>query len=61
MNAKDIVIVRQIVRYLLNKVYGTTNTTNMATSNQHPAGYQHTVYQVSVVTYPSNNTNNGFM
>jgi hypothetical protein len=59
MNAKAIVIVQPIVRYPVNNVYGTTNTTYMATSNQHPAGYQQTVYQVHVVTYPSNNTNNG--
>jgi hypothetical protein len=64
MNAKEIVIVQPIVRYPVNNVYGTTNTTYMATSNQHPATYyptgnQQTVYQVHVVTYPSNNTNNG--
>jgi hypothetical protein len=59
MNAKEIVIVQPIVRYPVNNVYGTTNTTYMATSNQHPAGYQQTVNQVPVVTDPSNNTNNG--
>jgi hypothetical protein len=36
----------------------------VVTSNQHPPAYyptanQQTVYQVPVVTYPSNNTNNG--
>jgi hypothetical protein len=60
INAKAIVIVQPIVRYPVNNVYGTTNTTYMATSNQHPAGYQQTVYhQEPVVTDPSNNTNNG--
>jgi hypothetical protein len=59
INAKAIVIVQPIVRYPVNNVYGTTNTTYMATSNQHPAANQQTVNQVPVVTYPSNNTNNG--
>jgi hypothetical protein len=63
MNAKAIVIVQPIVRYPVNNVYppiSTTNTTYIATSNQHPAGYQQTVYhQEPVVTDPSNNTNNG--
>jgi hypothetical protein len=61
MNAKEIVIVQPIVRYPDNNVYpmSTTNTTYVVTSNQHPAGYQQTVYQVPVMTYLSNNTNNG--
>ncbi|XP_046641253.1 uncharacterized protein LOC124326453 isoform X2 [Daphnia pulicaria] len=59
MNAEAIVIVQPIVRYPVNNVYGTTNTTYMATSNQHPAANQQTVNQVPVVTYPSNNTNKG--
>jgi hypothetical protein len=61
MNAEAIVIVRPIVRYPVNHVYpiSTNNTTYMVTSNQHPAAYQQTIYQVPVVTYPFNNTNNG--
>jgi hypothetical protein len=60
MNAEAIVIVRPIVQNPVNNVHGMTNTTYMATSNQHQAGYQQqTVYQEPVVTYPSNNTNNG--
>jgi hypothetical protein len=59
---------RPIVRYPVNHVnaypMSTTNTTYMVTSKQHPATYyptanQQTVYQAPVVTYPSNNTNNG--
>jgi hypothetical protein len=61
INSEEIVIVQPIVLYPFNNVYpiSTTNTTYMATSNQHPAGYQQTVNQVPVVTDPSNNTNNG--
>jgi hypothetical protein len=62
MNAKEIVIVRPIViRHPVNNVYpiSTNNTTYMVTSNQPSAAFQQTVYQVPVVTYPSNNTNNG--
>ncbi|XP_046448060.1 uncharacterized protein LOC124196866 [Daphnia pulex] len=59
MNAKAIVVVWPIVQNPVNNVHGMTNTTYMATSNQHPAAYQQTVYQVPVMTYPSNNTNNG--
>ncbi len=63
MNAKAIAVVRPIViRHPVNNVYpmSTTNTTYVVTSN-HPAAYpnQQTIYQVPVVTYPSNNTNNG--
>jgi hypothetical protein len=62
INSEAIVIVRPIFRYPVNNVYPistTINTTYMATSNQHPAAYQQTVYQVPVVTDPSNNTNKG--
>ncbi|EFX82361.1 hypothetical protein DAPPUDRAFT_241421 [Daphnia pulex] len=68
MNAKAIVVIRPIVRYPVNHVnaypMSTTNTTYVVTSSQHPTAYyptanQQTVYQVPVVTYPSNNTNNG--
>jgi hypothetical protein len=68
MNAEAIVIFPPDIRYPVNNVnaypMSTTNTTYVVTSNQHSTAYyptanQQTVYQVPVVTYPSNNTNNG--
>ncbi|EFX82360.1 hypothetical protein DAPPUDRAFT_316870 [Daphnia pulex] len=44
MNAEAIVIFPPSVRYPVNNVYDTTNITYMVTSNQHPNGYQQTVY-----------------
>ena len=64
MNAKDIVIIRPIVRYPVNNVnaypMSTTNTTYVVTSPAvYPVATQQTVYQMPVATYPNNNMNNG--
>jgi hypothetical protein len=65
MNARDIVIIRPIVRYPVNNVnaypMSTTNTTYVVTSPAvYPVATQQTVYQMPVATYPANNNmNNG--
>lgn len=65
MNARDIAIIRPIVRYPVNNVnaypMSTTNTTYLVTSSRpaaYPVATQQTVYQMPVATYPNNMNNN---